>query len=175
MDARLIQMRMSISSDHCRTTLSPFRSFGAIFDFMIPISRRDLFAGAAVSMTARAYSQIRGANERLRIGVIGCGGMATSHMRNLVKMREGDNIDITAVCDVYAEARQQAAELTGGKIHQGLSRHPRQQGHRLRPDRHARALALPDHHGCHRRRQAHLLREADDPYASSSRRRSWPG
>ena len=50
-------------------------------------------------MTARAYSKISGANERLRIGVIGCGGMATSHMRNLVTMREGDNIDITAVCD----------------------------------------------------------------------------
>jgi len=29
------------------------------------LSRRELFAGAAVSMTARAYTTIRGANERL--------------------------------------------------------------------------------------------------------------
>ena len=68
-------------------------------------------------MSARAYSQISGANERLRIGVIGCGGMATSHMRNLVKMRESDNIDVTAVCDLWDKRARQAAELTGGKIH----------------------------------------------------------
>jgi len=67
-------------------------------------------------MTARAYSKISGANESLRIGVIGCGGMATSHMRNLVRMREGDNIDITAVCDLWEKRARQAAELTGGKI-----------------------------------------------------------
>src|SRR3954451_18591730 len=81
------------------------------------ISRRDLFAGAALSMTARAYSQIAGANERLRIGVIGCGGMAGKHMKNLVRMRQGDNIDITAVCDIYDKRAQQAAEVTGGKIY----------------------------------------------------------
>jgi len=31
--------------------------------------------------TARSYSQIQGAGERIRMGVIGCGGMATEHMR----------------------------------------------------------------------------------------------
>src|SRR6266496_3569614 len=81
------------------------------------ISRRQLFAGAALSLTARAYSQIRGAGERLRIGVIGCGGMATGHMRTLVKMRESDNIDVTAVCDIFDKRARMAAELTGGKIH----------------------------------------------------------
>jgi predicted dehydrogenase len=75
-----------------------------------------LFAGAAVSMTARAYSEIHRANDRLRIGVIGCGGMATSHMRNLVRMRQGDNIDVTAVCDLWDKRAQAASELTGGKI-----------------------------------------------------------
>jgi predicted dehydrogenase len=80
------------------------------------LSRRELFAGAAVSMTARAYTTIRGANDRLRIGVIGCGGMATSHMRNLVRMREGDNLEISAVCDLWEKRARQASELTGGKI-----------------------------------------------------------
>src|ERR1041385_1306136 len=89
---------------------------GAIFDLMIPISRRDLLAGAAASVTASAYARVPGANERLRIGIIGCGGMATSHMRNLVRMREGDNFEITAVCDLYTKRAQQAADLTGGKI-----------------------------------------------------------
>jgi predicted dehydrogenase len=83
---------------------------------MTPLSRRELLAGAAVSASASAYAKILGANERLRIGIIGCGGMATSHMRNLVRMREGDNFEITAVCDLYTKRAQQAADLTGGKI-----------------------------------------------------------
>jgi predicted dehydrogenase len=84
---------------------------------MPPISRRELLAGATASVTARAYSQIKGANERLRIGVIGSGGMSQVHQRNLVKMRQSDNIDVTAICDVYEKRARQGAEITGAKIH----------------------------------------------------------
>ena len=64
---------------------------------MEPVTRRGFFGAAAAAVsTARAYSQVVGANERLRIGVIGCGGMATGHMRSLVKVKEADNIEITA-------------------------------------------------------------------------------
>jgi predicted dehydrogenase len=85
---------------------------------MIPhISRRQFGSalGAASLLTARGYSAMAGANDRLRIGVIGTGGQAGNHMRNLVKVRETDNIEITAVCDVYDPRREQAAQLTGGK------------------------------------------------------------
>lgn len=82
---------------------------------MHPISRRGFIAAATVA-SAHAYSQIQGANDRIRIGVIGCGGQATGHMRALVKMREADNIDIPHVCDVYDKRAQKAAELTGGKV-----------------------------------------------------------
>jgi predicted dehydrogenase len=71
-------------------------------------------AGAA-AWTARSYSAIPGANERLRVGVIGCGGMATSHMRALLKMKDTDNVEITAVCDVYQKRLDRAASLTGGR------------------------------------------------------------
>jgi predicted dehydrogenase len=89
-------------------------------------SRRN-FLGAAVAAgvaargamaapaTARSYSQVAGAGERLRIGVIGCGGMATGHMQTLVKMKEKDNIDVVAVCDIYQKRLDRAAQLTGGK------------------------------------------------------------
>lgn len=63
-----------------------------------------------------SYAKIVGANERLRIGVIGCGGQANDHMRNLVKMRESDNCDIVNVCDIYDKRAEQAAQLTGGKV-----------------------------------------------------------
>jgi predicted dehydrogenase len=72
-------------------------------------------AGAASLLSARSYSAIVGANDRLRIGVIGAGGMATNHMKALVKMRAGDNFSIESVCDVYTKRRDIAAQLTGGK------------------------------------------------------------
>ncbi len=82
---------------------------------MSQVTRRGFIAAATV-VSAHAYSKIPGANDRIRIGVIGCGGQATGHMRSLVKMREGDNIEIPFVCDVYDKRAQQASELTGGKI-----------------------------------------------------------
>ncbi|HWR51786.1 MAG TPA: Gfo/Idh/MocA family oxidoreductase [Bryobacteraceae bacterium] len=66
-------------------------------------------------MSARSYAQTIGAGERLRIGVIGCGGMATGHMESLVRMRQTDNIDIVAVCDLYQKRLDKAAALTSGK------------------------------------------------------------
>ena len=80
------------------------------------MTRRDFIASSAAATTALAYSQIPGANERLRIGVIGCGGQATEHMQTLVKMRQSDNFDILAVSDVFDKRAEQAAQLTGGKV-----------------------------------------------------------
>ena len=59
--------------------------------------------------------RVIGANDRLRIGVIGCGGMATGHMRALNAMKEGDNCAIAGVCDVYSKRLDEAAALTGGE------------------------------------------------------------
>ncbi len=78
------------------------------------ISRRE-FVGAAALLTAGSYSRILGANERLRVGVIGAGGMATAHMNALLGMKDSDNVEIVAVSDVYDKRRDIAAKLTGGK------------------------------------------------------------
>jgi predicted dehydrogenase len=78
-----------------------------------PVSRRQFVqtVAAASALSARGYS----ANNRLRIGIIGAGGMATNHMEALVKMREADNFEIVNVCDIYSKRLDQAAQLTGGK------------------------------------------------------------
>lgn len=68
--------------------------------------------GSSLGMSAASYSRIVGANERLNIGVIGCGGMSNAHMKALLQMKKSDNIDITAVCDVYTKRLEQAKELT---------------------------------------------------------------
>ena len=82
---------------------------------MSQLTRRDFVAGAALA-TARGYGQVRGAGERIRIGVIGCGAQGTAHMRTLVKMRDSDNIDVLNVCDAFTKRAEAAAQLTGAKI-----------------------------------------------------------
>ena len=80
------------------------------------LNRREFVAGGAALFTARAYSQIAGSTDRLRIGVIGGGAQGSAHMRALVKMRETDNLEIAAVCDIYKPRAERASQLTGGKI-----------------------------------------------------------
>jgi predicted dehydrogenase len=83
---------------------------------MSSYSRRGFIAaGAAAAWTAKSYASIQGANERVRMGVIGCGGIAGHHMQTLLRMKEPDRIDIAAVCDVYTKRREAAAKLTGGR------------------------------------------------------------
>ncbi|MFN7919915.1 MAG: Gfo/Idh/MocA family oxidoreductase [Bryobacteraceae bacterium] len=86
------------------------------------LSRRDFTAaaaGAAVTAkawasTAKSAARIPGANDRIHLGVIGCGGMATAgHMRPLVKVMKDINLDFVAVCDLFHKRADQAAELTG--------------------------------------------------------------
>ncbi len=81
---------------------------------MSTLSRRDFVAGSA--FTALSYAKVAGANDRLRIGAIGCGGQAMSHLKTLVNMRESDNCEVVAVCDVFDKRAEQGAQTTGGKV-----------------------------------------------------------
>ncbi len=80
-------------------------------------STRRNFLGAAgvAAVSAKSYAAVQGASDRLRVGVIGCGGMATHHMKKLVAMRDSDNVEIIGVSDVYDKRLDAAAVLTGGK------------------------------------------------------------
>ncbi len=74
-------------------------------DFQTPSRRQFLAAtattAAAATMNARSYAQVEGANNRLRVGIIGCGGIARHHLDKMLPMRAEENIDVVAVCDVY--------------------------------------------------------------------------
>lgn len=82
---------------------------------MSNVSRRGFLAASAAGLTASAYAQVKGANDRMRVGVIGCGGMANGHMRSLIKNKEVDNVEIVAVSDLYQKRLDEAVKLTGGK------------------------------------------------------------
>jgi predicted dehydrogenase len=66
-------------------------------------------------MSAKSYASILGSNEKLNIGIIGCGGMANSHMRALLEMKQSDNVEIASICDIYTKRLDQAKELTGAR------------------------------------------------------------
>jgi predicted dehydrogenase len=74
--------------------------------------RKFIKAAAAASIAAASARRILGANERIRVGVIGSGGRG----RLLLELfqRTGD-AEIAAVCDVYEPRRLQARELTSGQ------------------------------------------------------------
>jgi predicted dehydrogenase len=71
--------------------------------------------GSTMGMSAKSYSRIIGSNERLEIGVIGCGGMANHHMRSLLEMKQQDNVEIASICDIYTKRLDAAKELTGAR------------------------------------------------------------
>ncbi len=73
--------------------------------------RAFLTAAPGLIVGARlAASQAQGANDRIRIGVIGTGGRARGLM-TLLKKLPGN--DLVAVCDVYEPRLLQAAEIAG--------------------------------------------------------------
>lgn len=76
------------------------------------ITRREFTGSAAVALAQPA-------SDRLRVGVIGCGIRGVgAHIATLLKMKETDNVEVNAVCDVYDKRAQQAAKLTGGRPYQ---------------------------------------------------------
>jgi predicted dehydrogenase len=81
------------------------------------VTRRAFVYGSAASvMTAASARRVLGANNRLRVGIIGCGGLAQgAHIPSLMKMKDSDQVDIVAVCDVYQKRLDQAAQTTGAK------------------------------------------------------------
>ena len=68
-------------------------------------TRRDLFRGAAVAVTAASYSRVLGANDRINLGVIGPGDRGRFDMSQFQKDK---NVEVAALCDVYAEHLDQA-------------------------------------------------------------------
>ncbi|MBV9248425.1 MAG: Gfo/Idh/MocA family oxidoreductase [Acetobacteraceae bacterium] len=79
------------------------------------ISRRQLMtvaaAQAAIPITARSYSRIVGANDRIQIGQIGCGHRASGHRHMLKLSRRTDpNFDFRSVCDIWTINRERAAD-----------------------------------------------------------------
>ena len=82
---------------------------------MIEKTRREFLVTAAagattLSMAASSYARIKGSNDRISIGMIGCGDRGCeAHMPGVSQYAKEQNIEITAVCDAWRIQREKAA------------------------------------------------------------------
>ncbi len=70
------------------------------------VSRRTFIASATAAATvtqwtAKSYASILGANDRIRIGFIGAGGMGTNHLNAIRQLTEKNNLQPVAVADCW--------------------------------------------------------------------------
>ena len=69
----------------------------------------------AIALSALNRGRAVGANGRIRIGVIGVGGMGTGHVGSLVKKSDAEDIQVVAVSDVYERRLNRAKNICKGE------------------------------------------------------------
>ncbi|MGA2630455.1 MAG: Gfo/Idh/MocA family oxidoreductase [Terriglobia bacterium] len=82
------------------------------------INRRDFIKRAAavtaatsISMAGLSTDKVLGANDRIRLGVIGMGRQGTDNMQNFMK----HGVEVAGVCDVFEPNLQKGLQAAGGK------------------------------------------------------------
>lgn len=104
-----------------------------------PVNRRTFVraAAGAAAFTAASYNRVLGANGKVNLALIGCGGRGKSVLTNFVA---NDSIRANALCDVYSARIDEAMEIAPGA--KGYKEH----GEVLsRDDVDAVLIATPDH------------------------------
>ncbi len=85
---------------------------------MSKTNRRTFVKASAVAASAAATFSFptlllgqRGANERIRVGLVGLGGRMHSHVGSLAAMAQSDNVEIAAICDCDQSKLDSAAQV----------------------------------------------------------------
>lgn len=72
-------------------------------------------AASSIAMSASSYAKVIGANERIRIGFLGAGGMAGSHFAACLAIKDQDNLEFLGVADCWETRAKAGAEKMGTK------------------------------------------------------------
>ncbi len=124
-------------------------------DFLTRVS-----AAGALGATARSNARVMGANDRIRVGMIGMGGMGTVHLRAFMQQSEEEkDIEVVAVCDIYTRRKERArdiAKLADKDVHHNY------RDLLARQDVDAVLIASPDH--WHGQMALHALEAGKDVY-----------
>ncbi len=78
-------------------------------------------AGSAMAMPANSYARITGANDRIRLAQLGCGGRSSGHVRMAHGASARTPLEVVAVCDIWKLARESRA----GQVKQLFGAAPR--------------------------------------------------
>ncbi len=121
--------------------------------------KKGVKSGIAVSaltgaFTASSVSRVMGANDRINIGIIGCGGRGSWHMGWIHRSSQEVPAVITAVCDVWELKQDKAADLIKDRFDVTPKKY---QDHRVllqNPEIDAVLIATPDHLHCAHLRDA---------------------
>ena len=70
--------------------------------------------GAATGFSAKSYSRIIGANDRLNIALMGCGRRVSAYYTALKD--KTNNVDVAYICDVMKKQREKVGQDLAGKI-----------------------------------------------------------
>jgi len=63
----------------------------------------------AAGMTARSYGRVLGANDRIRVAQLGCGGRSRGHVHMIQLASQKIPVETVAVCDIWSLAREARA------------------------------------------------------------------
>ena len=129
---------------------------------------RRTFLGAAAAASA---ARVAGANDRIRVGIIGVGNIGTRHLerRLLPLMRRDRLIEVVAASDIYDRAKFRAREMIGlaeRDVHHAY------EDLLARDDVDAVVIATPDH--WHARMAIDAMRAGKDVYLEKPMSRTVP-
>src|ERR1700735_2314334 len=66
-------------------------------------------AAMAVGAHAQSYARILGANDRIRLGQLGCGDRSQGHVHMVTLASKQMPVEVVAVCDLWSMAREHRA------------------------------------------------------------------
>lgn len=128
---------------------------------MKELNRRTFVGGwLAAGMTARSYGRVLGANDRISVGVIGCG--ARNLLGQALKFRAECNAEVRAVCDTWRQMREKAVEAVKAAGGDSPEQYVHYQDLLARKDIDAVTIGTPDHGHCLQLRDA--ARAGKDAY-----------
>ncbi len=70
--------------------------------------------GSAMGMSAKSYSRIIGANDRLQVALMGCGRRVGAYYSAV--SNPANNVDLAYICDVMKSQRERVAKDLAGKV-----------------------------------------------------------
>lgn len=118
------------------------------------MNRRTFIQNSQMTLAAATAFSIlpatgHGANDRLRVGVIGCGRRARNDlMKEFFTVSHEQNAIITAVCDVWKQSREEAANLTQERYGQEPEQFENYKDLLSKSDVDAVIIATPEHQHC---------------------------